>query len=110
MYGADTTSRRYLEPELVQVCKDRNILTEITNQVVIPRWLNKPKGMLQIMYERGYINKELVTKPSKMQYSKNCKKSDYDHDTKTLKGTCKQYSLTHLLSKCADFKEQKIDT
>ena len=107
--GADTTSRRYLKPELVQMCKDRNIPTDITNPVVIPGWLNKPKGMLQILYERGYINKELVTKPSRMRYSKNGKKNDYEHDKKTLKSTCKQYLLTHLLSKCADFKEQKTD-
>ena len=97
--GTDTTSRRYLKPELVQMCKDRNIPTDITNPVVIPGWLNKPKGMLQILYERGYINKELVTKPSRMRYSKNGKKNDYEHDKKTLKSTCEQYSLTHLLSK-----------
>ena len=107
--GADTTSRRYLKPELVQMCKDRNIPTDITNPVVIPGWLNKPKGMSQILYERGYINKELVTKPSRMRYSKNGKKNDYEHDKRTLKSTCEQYSLTHLLSKCTDFKEEKTD-
>ncbi len=63
------------------MCKYNSILTEITNQIVIPEWLNKPKGMLHILYERGYINEELVTKLSKMRYSKNGKKSDYDPET-----------------------------
>ena len=107
--GADTTSRRYLKPELVQMSRDRHIATKITNQVIIAGWLNKPKGALKFLYERGYINNELVTKPSKMRYSKHGKKSDSDPDTGKLKQDCEAYSLTKLLSKCSDLIEQMYE-
>ena len=45
-----------------------------------------------------------------MRYSKNGKKADYEHDKKALKSTCKQYSLSHLLSKSKDFKKEKTST
>ena len=71
--------------------------------------MNRPKGMLQVLFERGYIDVNLVTKPSKMCYSKEGKKSDIDPNSGELKEEARQYNLSYLLSNCSDFKTQKTD-
>ena len=38
--------------------------------------MHKPKGMLQILWERGFINLELSNKEVVRQYSENGKKGD----------------------------------
>ena len=37
-------------------------------------WCSKPKGMLQILFKRGFIDTNLVAKLRMMQYSKGGKK------------------------------------
>ena len=60
--------------------------------------------MMQVLYERGYIDVN-----NHKRYSKNGKKNDFDENTKELKEECTKYSLTYLLSQCSDFKNQKTD-
>ena len=65
--------------------------------------------MLQVLYERGMIDTTIVTKPSTMKYSRDDKsqvsnlRSDRDENDE------EKYSLSHLLSKCSDFKSEKKD-
>ena len=37
-------------------------------------WLNQPKGMLQVLYQRGFIDIDKVTHPRSMSYSGKKKK------------------------------------
>ena len=75
--GYDTTKKRYLKNELIEICKLNNIATTKKIQKTEEGWVGKAKGMLQILYERGYIDKEKVSHPRSMPYSKNGKKVHY---------------------------------
>ena len=69
--GVNTTSLRYLKLNLATMCITQNIPTTISIQNSTPGWLRSPKGMLQIIFERGYIDVSLVTSPYSIRYSKN---------------------------------------
>ena len=103
----DTTSKRFLKTELIAMCNSHSIPTEITVVDIRPGWSNRPKGILQILYERGFIDKNLVVKPTRMRYTREGRKSDLDKETQDLKDECKKFSLTHVLSNCTDFKNKK---
>ena len=47
--GVDTTKKRYLKSDLILMCGEHNIDTTVTNAHLNPGWLNKPKGMLQVL-------------------------------------------------------------
>ena len=42
--------------ELVKLAEDNGIATTITCAKIVEGWEGKPKGMLQILWERGWIN------------------------------------------------------
>ena len=83
-------------------------LQPVTIRNIRPGCCNKPKGMLQILYERGFIDVTLVRTPRSMRYSKDGKKEEMDAETGEVKDECKCFSLTHLLSQCTDFINQKL--
>ena len=60
--GVDTSKKRFLKDELIDLCSRHNIPTSFQKVKVVKGWNNSPKGMLQMLYERGCINIELVTK------------------------------------------------
>ena len=93
--GIDTTKKRYLVTDLLTMCNENNIDVNKTQSNDIPGWVGKPKGMLQILYERGYIDPNLVTNPRSMRYSKMGKKEDVDANSGSIKEDCQKYSLTH---------------
>ena len=84
--------------ELNELAKKFEIELTCNIEVVEEGWLGKPKGLLQVLYERGWINENNV--------------SEY-----TLKGKVNQkneilpehrrFSLRSLMSDCADLKEEK---
>jgi len=75
--GYDTSKKRYLKDELLELCKLQNIDTKKDVRKKEEGWVGKPKGMLHILFERGYIDKTKVIHPRSMAYSKNGKKSHY---------------------------------
>ena len=91
------------------MCTERNISTQAFTNITTPGWVNKPKGLLQILFERGFIDPELVKKPSKMRYSRNGKKDDIDETTGVVKDDCQRYALSYLMNNCSDFINQKTD-
>ena len=103
----DTTCRRFIKLELIDMCCTHNIPTTVTSINVTPGWRGKPIGMLQISRECGHIDSLLVTKPRVMQYSKNSKKVDMSTDTGEVYADCNKYSLTHPLSNCKYCVNQK---
>ena len=58
--GVDTTYTRYFKHELISICLDHNINTSITVHNVTPRWLGKRKGILQILFEQRWINRNVM--------------------------------------------------
>lgn len=91
------------------MCQENNIETTETNTDIDPGWLGKPKGMLQILWGRGYIDVMKVKNPRSMQCSKDGKK-DVDCDGKgKLNNTGRQYCLSYILSACDDFKNEKTE-
>jgi hypothetical protein len=106
--GYDTTKQRYLKEDLLALCGQRNLPTTVEEQGVKEGWLGKPKGMLQILWERGWIDSSKVVSARSMRYSKDGKKEDFGEDGK-LKEASQQYALSYLLSHCTDFKEEKSD-
>ncbi len=70
-------------------------------------WLGKPKGMLQILWERGWIDStQVVIGRGVIQ---KMEKKDFDEDGK-LKDENQQYVLSYLLSRRKDFKEEMCQT
>jgi hypothetical protein len=85
-----------------------NICTTVEEQKVKEGWLGKPKGMLQVLWERGWIDSSKVVTARSLQYSKDGKKEDFGEDGK-LKEASQQYALSYLLQQCTDFKNEKSD-
>jgi hypothetical protein len=92
----------------VALCGPRNISITIEEQKVKEGWLGKPKGMLQILWERGWIDSTEVGTARSMRYSKDGKKEDFGQDRK-LKEASRQYALSYLLQQCTDLKDKKSD-
>ena len=73
--GYDTIKKRYLKTELIKLYKERNLATNKSEQNIVHGWLGQPKGMLQVLYERSYIDITKFTHPRSMWYSKSEKKT-----------------------------------
>jgi hypothetical protein len=50
----------FMKEDLVALCGPRNICTTVEEQKVKEGWLGKPKGMLQVLWERGWIDSSKV--------------------------------------------------
>ena len=80
---------------LQSLCKENNISISEEVDKISEGWVEKPKGMLQILFERRWID------PSKDRkyYTKSGKKDMYGV-------TDNQLSLESLLSNCDDFRNE----
>ena len=88
--------------ELHSIATELGVALETkTDNHVIPGWYNSQKGLLQVLYERGFIDLSKLS-----EYSRSGKKKEMDKDGKVM---CdyKQYVLTDLMENCDDFKNQK---
>ena len=94
---------------MIYLCLKNNIPVKLSSKKVRNGWNGASKGMLQILYERGFIDTELIKSKRSSRYSIAGKKGGIDWLTGEIKEECKQYSLTHVLSKCIDFKMEKTD-
>ena len=50
-----TLIKQFLKSELIALTNKDNILVLITENDVSKGWVNKPKGMLQILLDHGFI-------------------------------------------------------
>ena len=73
----------------------------ITEKIIRPGWLGTNKGLLQALYERGWIDKENWRK-----YTLSGRESEKDENGK-VKEEFLPYVLRDLMANCADFKEEK---
>ena len=74
--GVDTTVKRFLKTELITLASKHHIPISKTNNDVVKGWMHKPKGMLQILWERGFIDSTKVKTARSSRYSKDGKKGD----------------------------------
>ena len=72
--GYDTTKQRYLKADLLALCGQRAISVTVEVGQVKEGWLGKPKGMLQIICERGWIDSTKVVSGRSMRSSKDEKR------------------------------------
>ena len=82
--------------KITDLCSQNNISLTKDTIVIDEGWVNKPKGMLQILYERGFLD------PSKSMnsYTLGGKKDEYGH---IVPGS----SLKVLLSSLLDFQNEE---
>ena len=106
--GIDTTVKRFLKSELIVLAIENNVPISISENVVIKGWVNAPKGMLQILWERGFIDDTQVKSSRSSRYSKDGRKDDVDASGK-LTEEGENYSLNALLMKCTDFRTEVTD-
>ena len=81
--------------QLAKIANDNNIPVEVEYQQTIEGWSDKPKGMLQILYERGFIDSSNLS-----AYTVNGQRDVYGN---VMQGT----SLRQLLMKQSDFVEEE---
>ena len=70
-------------------------------EVIEEGWLGKPKGLLQVLYERGWIDVKNVSK-----YSLKGKPNQMDENKQVLPEH-RRFVLRSLMEDCADFKNEK---
>jgi hypothetical protein len=81
--------------ELQKRCKEAGIPVQIAMQEITEGWEGKPKGMLQILFERGFINPERMN-----EYTVDGKNDAFgNHVT----GTC----LRYLMEQLSDFQDEE---
>jgi hypothetical protein len=81
--------------ELTKLCEDHGILTTVTSNKVIEGWEGKAKGLMQVLWERGFIDVNDVSK-----YTLNGRQ-----DASGI--LMKETSLTYLMSNCQDFEDEE---
>jgi hypothetical protein len=91
--------------ELKQICEEKNVSTKVAIKEKESGWLAKPKGLFQILWECGCIDKSKLS-----QYGKDKRREWLDKDGNVKQEQMedyKKYSLRYLLSECPDFKYEK---
>ena len=87
--------RRFLIADLRTFAAQHGIATTYDQQLKEEGWVNKPKGLLQVLWERGFIDSSIPLKSYTIQ---GPKKDDGERD--------KTKSLEHLMAECNDFKDE----
>jgi hypothetical protein len=92
---------------VAQLCAraiEQNLPTDVDEEVVEHGWCGAPKGMLQILWERGWINEEKIE-----EYTMTGKKHHFEvseNGKQQIKDEYKKYQLPDLLSNCEDFENE----
>ncbi|KAI2488938.1 hypothetical protein MHU86_25992 [Fragilaria crotonensis] len=88
--------RGYTKKELQDFARNNGIDVVDVKEQIAPGWEGKPKGLLQVLGERG-----LIDRASLEQYTLEGRKD-------AITGIVDlRYSLRHLLAECYDFKEEE---
>jgi len=89
--------------ELHILASNHRVAINIEEDEIIQGWMNKPKGLLQILWEQGWIL------PSE-NLNKYVNKNWLDAHGKVLpefENDANKFILTNLLSSCSNFKDKK---
>ena len=109
----EATTRDFTKDELLKVLKERGVSAKgkkaaiqiiaqehglpirETTQKVIEGWEGKPKGLLQVLWERGIVDASKLS-----EYTINGRQNGYGVIDKT-------YALKSLMANCLDFEEEE---
>jgi hypothetical protein len=81
---------------IVELCKQNNVPYKVFTETSIEGWTGKPKGMLQILWERGFIDPAIEPAKAEGFYSNDGKKDAFGN---LIPGT----SLRKMTSSLIDF-------
>jgi hypothetical protein len=88
--------RGYTRKELQEFARNNGIELSERKDVITPGWQGKPKGLLQVLWERGLIESEALDKYT------------VDGRRNVITGKVDlQYSLRQILANCRDFKDEE---
>ncbi len=90
-----------MKEETKELANNHQIELTYSENEMIDGWVGRPKGMLQVLWERGWINKLELEK-----YSVDGKSSQKDEFGK-VREEYKTYVLRTLMSKCLDFAREQ---
>ena len=94
-------SEKGRKQHLIERCKANNIPTfEVRPEIVSPGWVGKQKGLLQVLWERGFVDPALTPKE---RYAKYPVDGQRDNLKEIIPGT----ALKEILSNLPDFQEEK---
>ena len=88
--------RSYTRKELQTFAKRHDVDIFEDKQQIIGGWIGQPKGLLQVLWERGLLNETMLDK-----YTLDGRKDPITGKIDL------RYSLRHLLAECKDFKEEE---
>ena len=91
----------YSRVELEKIAQEKHISLTYNHHVREEGWINKPKGLLQVLWERGYIDENKIG-----EYSEKGKKKHLDENG-NVKKEYEIYVLRTLMERCSDFAEEK---
>ncbi|KAI2499926.1 hypothetical protein MHU86_14547 [Fragilaria crotonensis] len=89
--------RQYRLAELQQIARDRNLETRVERTRERKGWAGQPKGLLQVLWERGWIDEGQLER-----YTIDVAK---DSDGEVLEDA-ERWSLKYLMASCLDFAEE----
>ena len=87
--------------DLIEHANSKHISLSVTHDVIKPGWVGANNGLLQILWERGYVDVEKYR-----GYALDGKKSWQDEAGKIREGYL-PFCLRYVTSNCADFKNEK---
>jgi hypothetical protein len=93
--------RGYSLKELVEIATANNIAVENEQDKVEPGWVGKPKGIFQVLHERGWIDLNMPRSMYTLTGKRAWKDSNGNMPDEYL-----QYCLCHVINECADFKNE----
>ncbi|KAI2509512.1 hypothetical protein MHU86_4889 [Fragilaria crotonensis] len=88
--------RGFTKKELQVFATNNNIELSDRKEIVAPGWVGQPKGLLQVLSERGLIDRSSLEK-----YTLDGRK---DNITGTID---LRYSLRNIMAECTDFKDEE---
>ena len=95
--GVDLPSQRNFTRKELQTFANRNGVDVFEDKREIIRgWEGQPKGLLQVLWERGFVAETMLEK-----YTLDGRKDAITGDINL------QFSLRHLMSECSDFKDEE---
>jgi hypothetical protein len=95
--GPKSSSQKLCQRKELQAFANRNGIDVFEDKLQIIRgWEGQPKGLLQVLWERGFVAEAMLEK-----YTLEGRKDAISGDINL------QFSLRHLMSECTDFKEEE---
>jgi hypothetical protein len=88
--------RNHTKKELIEFANNNGVDLYEDRELVIPGWQGQPKGLMQVLWERGFIDVSSLER-----YTLDGRKNPITGEVNL------QSSLRHILANCKDFKDEE---